>query len=207
MQRTLCDLRRINRWFGGVRTTRRLIERIVRQTGRRELTLLEVGAGSGDVPRHAARVLAKEDIRLRFTLLDRSPDHLDGAPQAVAGDALALPFRDSTFDLVSCALFAHHLEPNELLKFASEALRVCRIAVLINDLRRSWGHLALVYAGFPLYRSRFTRHDGPASVRRAYTPHEIAEILNATAAAQIEVHDSYLCRMGIILWRGGRRHA
>src|SRR5947199_5866128 len=37
---------------------------------------------------------------------------------------------------------------------------------LINDLVRSWLHLAFVYTGMPLYRSRLTRHDAPASVRQ-----------------------------------------
>ena len=54
----------------------------------------------------------------------------------MAGDALALPFRDASFDLVSCNLFAHHLSPQELVRFVDEALRVCRVAVLINDLVR-----------------------------------------------------------------------
>ena len=54
--------------------------------------------------------------------------------RAVAGDALALPFRDASFDLLSSTLFAHHLSPQELVQFVDEALRVCRVAVLINDL-------------------------------------------------------------------------
>jgi hypothetical protein len=203
----LADLRRINRWFGGVSTTRKLIERIVRQTGRRELSLLDVATGSGDVPRGAAQALARTGVRLQVTLADRSPAHLRPGARCVAADAMALPFRDGSFDLVSCGLFAHHLEPEELARFAGEALRVARVAVLINDLRRSWTHLALVYAGLPLYRSRLTRHDAPASVRRAYTPAEIAEILGHTPAARIEIHRSYLCRMGILVWRGAQRRA
>jgi SAM-dependent methyltransferase len=69
--------------------------------------------------------------------------------QAVVADALALPFRDGTFDLIGCSLFAHHLDPESLRLFADESLRVCSCAVLINDLVRDPLHLALVYAGFP----------------------------------------------------------
>ena len=46
------------------------------------------------------------------------------------------PSADYSFDLVSCSLFAHHLEPTDLARFAIEALRVSRCAVLINDLVR-----------------------------------------------------------------------
>jgi ubiquinone/menaquinone biosynthesis C-methylase UbiE len=117
----------------------------------------------------------------------------------VAADALALPFPDASFDLVSCCLFAHHLEPNQLVQFVIESLRVCRAAVLINDLIRSPLHLMLVYAGFPLYRSRLTRHDAPASVRQAYIPEEMRTILGAARAAEIEVRRYYLYRMGVIV--------
>ncbi len=200
----LADLRRINRWFGGVSTTRRLIERVVAQTGRRELTLLDVASGAGYVPRSVAQTLQQHDIRLEITLADRFPAHLNGCRPCVAADALALPFADASFEIVSSSLFAHHLEPDELARFAFEALRVCRAAVLINDVRRSPLHLALVYAGLPLFRSSFTRHDAPASVRRAYTPQEIISILETTGA-QIEIHRSYLYRVGVLLWR--ERHA
>ena len=87
------------------------------------------------------------------------------------------PSRTTSFDLVSSSLFAHHLEPAELARFVNEASRVSRCAVLINDLIRHPLHLALVYAGFPLMRSYVSRVDGVASVRRAYIPDEMREIL------------------------------
>jgi hypothetical protein len=63
-------------------------------------------------------------------------------------------------------------------------------------------HLALSYLGFPLYRSRLTRHDAPASVRRAYTVSEVREILEQLpAAANIEIRRSYLYRMGVMVWK------
>jgi ubiquinone/menaquinone biosynthesis C-methylase UbiE len=120
---------------------------------------------------------------------------------AVAGDALKLPFRDGSFDVVSSSLFAHHLEPTELQLFAGEALRVCRQAVLINDLIRSRLHLALVYAALPLFRSPMTWHDAPASVRRAYTRKEMRNMLKASPVRRLEVSRHYLYRMGVLLWK------
>ena len=121
--------------------------------------------------------------------------------RAVAGDALALPFRSASFDLLSSTLFAHHLSPQELVQFVNEALRVCRVAVLINDLVRHPLHLSLVYAGMPLYRSRLTRHDAPASVRQAYTVEEMQSLLSQTSAARVEIHRHYLFRMGVVAWK------
>jgi SAM-dependent methyltransferase len=200
---SLRDLSRINRWFGGVATTRSLIKRVASVTGRKRFTVLEVAAGYGEVLKEAARQLARNGITLEITYLDRMRSHLLPGDRAVVADALALPFPDSSFDLVSCSLFAHHLEPDGLARFVIEALRVSRCAVLINDLIRSPIHLALVYAGFPLMRSYVSRLDGVASVRRAYVLGEILEILSKGAeTARTEISRHFLFRMGVLVWKG-----
>lgn len=198
----LIDLRHINGWFGGTRTARHLLHRVADEAGSQELSLLEVGAGAGDVPRAVQRDLASENINLRITLLDRVASHLprNGTP-CVAGDALQLPFRDSAFDIVNCSLLAHHFAPECLVQFARESLRVCKRAVLMNDLVRSRLHLALVYAGLPLFRSRLTWHDAPASVRRAYTRSEMREMIKEVPARKVEISTHYLYRMGVTLWK------
>ncbi len=198
---SLGDLRRINRWFGGVATTANLVARVARETSQSSLSLLEVAAGSGYVPETVGYRLQRRGFHLQVTLLDRAPSHLRNGNRMVAGDALALPFRDAVFDLLSCSLFAHHLSPQELVRFVDEALRVCRVAVLINDLVRHPLHLSLVYAGMPLYHSRITRHDAPASVRQAYTPAEMRTLLAQSSAARVEIHRRYLFRMGVIAWK------
>lgn len=197
---SLRDLGRINRWFGGVSTTEYMVTQIARQTGQRKVSLLEVAAGAGSLPAIVRDRLSRQGIDLDVVLLDRSSSHLDGSCRSVAGDALALPFRGSSFDLVSSTLFVHHLAPQEVNRFAEEALRVCRQAVLINDLIRHPVHLLLIYAGLPLF-SRITRHDSVASVRQAYTVDEMHEILNRTSANKIEMMRHYLFRMGVIAWK------
>jgi Methyltransferase domain len=204
-EKSLQDLSRINRWFGGVATTRNLIERVASATGQKRFSVLEVAAGFGEVPRIAALQLSKKGITLDVTLLDRARYHLLPGTRSVVADALALPFPDCAFDLITCSLFAHHLQPLELARFAREALRVSRCALLINDLIRHPAHLALVYAGFPLMRSHISRVDGVISVRRAYTPPEMLEILSSAgsdgSAPRVEIWRHYLFRMGVIVWK------
>ena len=216
VQATLRDLGLVNRWFGGVTTTQEMVERAVQVSGAKHFSLLEVAAGSGEVPEIVRRKLARRGITLDVTLLDRARSHLPGKDRAeanragrnhgVVADALALPFGDGAFDLVSCSLFAHHLDAQQLAQFVREGLRVSRRAVLINDLVRHPLHLALAFAGFPLMRSRVAWRDGLTSVRRAYVPDEIrsmlTSILSAGTEAQIEISRNYLFRMGVIVWKG-----
>ncbi len=203
VEASLRDICRINRWFGGIATTRNLIERVSGATGRNHFSMLEVAAGFGEVSKLAGRQLASKGITLDVMDLDRVRTHLLRGNRAVVADALALPFQDSSFDLVSCSLFAHHLEPDELARFTHEALRVSRCAVLINDLVRHPLHVALVYAGFPLMRSYVSRVDGLASVRRAYIPDEMRQILNSDTqhGARVEISRHFLFRMGVIAWK------
>lgn len=198
---SLADLRLINRWFGGAATTSAMVEHVARKVNATTLSFLEVAAGSGDVPEVARQQLQHRGLQLETTLLDRAHSHLKNGKRAVVGDALALPFADGSFDLIGCCLFAHHLSPEQLKGFVVEALRVCRVAVLINDLIRHPLHVALIYAGYPLYRSRLTRHDAPASVRAAYTREEMRGLLQQTAAARVEIRRHYLFRMAAIAWK------
>jgi SAM-dependent methyltransferase len=203
VEASLRDLCRINRWFGGVGTTRTMIERVASGTGKKSFSVLEVAAGFGEVSKMAGLQLSSKGITLDVTDLDRVRTHLLRGNRAVVADALALPFPNCSFDLVSCSLFAHHLEPADLARFAGEALRVSRCAVLINDLVRHPLHLALVYAGFPLMRSYVSRVDGLASVRRAYVPDEMRRILSSRVrpVPQIEISRHFLFRMGVIAWK------
>lgn len=211
VETSMRDMGRVNRWFGGVTTTQKMVERVACVARMKQLSLLEVAAGSGEVPQKVRQRLARRGITLEVSLLDRSCSHLPrncrhGIPQSrrIVSDALALPFGDGAFDVVSCSLFAHHLNAMLLAQFARESLRVSRRALLINDLIRHPVHLALAYAGFPIMRSRVAWLDGLTSVRRAYLPEEIRSVL-ATAIspeARIEISSNYLYRMGVIVWKG-----
>ncbi len=202
---SMCDLGRVNRWFGGVATTRKMVERVAEASGVKTLSLLEVAAGSGMVPELVRQKLARRGIALDVTLLDRARSHLSAGNHSVVGDALGLPFRDGAFDLVSCNLFAHHLDARRLGRFVQEGLRVSRRALLINDLVRHPMHLALVYASYPIMRSRVAWLDGVTSVRRAYVPEEIRKMIAAAlsqSGGEVEISRNYLFRMGIIVWKG-----
>lgn len=197
---SLADLRFANRWFGGVSTTCDLLLRVARAAGISKLRVLDVGAARGDIAAPTVARLARQGIAVSFVLLDRSLSHMNGNRNSVVGDALALPFADQSFDVVTSSLFLHHLEPAEIQQFIEEGLRIARVAVTINDLRRHPVHLALIYAAFPIF-SRLTRHDAPASVRRAYTVSELAQILSETPAQRVELTKHYLFRMGAIAWK------
>ena len=202
------DLDRINRWFGGIHTSQALVARVARTAGLARVSLLEVAAGSGNTAVAVQQRLGHEGLQIDLTLLDRAVSHFaNGGPDSLrsrkclGGDALHLPFPDGSFDVVSCNLFVHHLSPQQVVQFVLEGLRVCRHAVVINDVSRSWLHLGFVYLGMPLFRSRVTWHDAPVSVRQAYTSDEIEGLLHQSNPARVEIESHFLFRMGAIAWK------
>jgi ubiquinone/menaquinone biosynthesis C-methylase UbiE len=198
---SLADLRMLNRRFGGVRAMTALLREVGARCRIREMLWLDVAGGAGDVATLTREALAREGITVHPVVLDRASSHMNGGNLNVCGDALALPFRDDAFDVIGSSLFVHHLEPGEVASFAAEGFRVARHAFVINDLIRHPLHLTLALAGRPIYRSRITRHDAPASVRRAYTAEEIRPILQNSGAAEVSVRTFYLYRMGAIAWK------
>jgi SAM-dependent methyltransferase len=202
---SLADLRTVNHFFGGIRTSQFLFDRVIGERKLRELSILDVGSGSGDVPLTITKRLRHRGLSVSTTLFDQHENHLPGLDgkdpnlYTMTGDALSLPFMEDWFDIVSCSLLLHHLEPDQARRFVQQALKVARHAVIINDLVRSPLHYSLLHAWRPFFRTRISYLDGLTSVRRAYTPAEITTMLSGIGRVEITRH--YFFRMGIIVWK------
>ena len=184
LRECLDDVARLNVLFGGhlvtLRHVRRLLGRVPRD---RVATVLDVGTGSADVPRALVRWARRGGRRVRVYALDREVATLDVARREIAGypeiallagDALALPFRPRSVDVVISALTLHHLEPGPAGACLAAMDRAARVGFVVNDLYRSRAAYALVWLATRLLaRNRMSRHDGPLSVLRAYTPREM----------------------------------
>lgn len=95
--------------------------------------------------------------------------------QFVRGSAFALPFADGSLDLAILSLTLHHFEGEDRVRALRELARVACGAILVNELERSWPNYlgAQLLAATVWRRNRLTRHDGPLSVLRAFTPAEL----------------------------------
>ena len=182
----LADLTRINRITGGASLSVRALLGLLPGGG----TVLDVGTGAADIPVALLIDARVRGIPLRVTATDSRQEVLDAAlavhpalaeiarlTLAVA-DGRALPYPDGAFDVVHTSMVLHHLSSDDAVRFLAELRRVARVGVVVNDLARGrlfWlGGWLLTHTLAP---SRYTRHDGPLSVRRAFTVTEMRALL------------------------------
>jgi ubiquinone/menaquinone biosynthesis C-methylase UbiE len=179
---SLADIDRLNEWFGGYALTLKAFRRVAaRVPAGRPLLVIDVGGGRGDFARRLIRAAPRLGRAVRVIVLDRDADLAALAARlphpnltVVRAEATALPFREGSADVVTMSLTLHHLQPDAAATSLAEMRAVARLGVVINDLLRAPLSFVLVWVATRcLARHRFSRHDGPLSVRRAYSPDEI----------------------------------
>ena len=190
LTRAVRDLRKVNRLLGGYAATDAVLDPLFRRSD--DLSILDVGCGSGDYLVHLVRRADQFGCRATLIGLDANPatvgharahldDHLSpilrSRVRVQVGDAQSLSVADDWVDIVHAALVLHHFHGAEAVHLLSEMHRVSQHGLLINDLHR---HL-LAYTGIWLL-SRLLRmapmvqHDAPISVRRGFHRHELEEL-------------------------------
>jgi SAM-dependent methyltransferase len=203
LSNNLREIRWLNRRTGGLTLALRTIMPLIQG---RECSLLDVATGSGDIPLAVKQRAEHLGIGLRATGIDVSSDVLAEARRVagsslelIEGDARALPFEHSSFDVVSLCLALHHFDPEDAVTVLAEMWRVARVGIAVVDLRRG----LLPYAGVWLLcravtRNRLTQHDGPLSVLRAYTPAEVEELSAAARLTSSSVRARGLGRLTLV---------
>jgi ubiquinone/menaquinone biosynthesis C-methylase UbiE len=166
--------------------------------------VLDVGTGAADIPRELVRWARRQGRRVRVFALDRDPATLRIAAELVRdypeitflrGDALALPIRSEAVDLTISAMTLHHLEPEAGVRYLAEMDRAARVGFVVNDLARSRAaHWVVWLITRFITRSAISRHDGPLSVKRSYTPGEVRGLCEQAGLAGVDVvhHWPYL---------------
>ncbi|HEX8146102.1 MAG TPA: methyltransferase domain-containing protein [Pyrinomonadaceae bacterium] len=201
----LAELRRVNRWLGDVSALRRSVLPDVARGGAREFTLLDVGAGTGELLREvalaarsrgaSARLLGLElNGRAAVGLLEESRAFPEVA--SVRGDALRLPFADGAFDYVMCSLFTHHFRDDACVRVFQEMARVATRRVYCIDLHR---HPVAYYfyttVGRLILHNRLVREDGALSILRSFKPPELRRLAERAGLKEVKVERRFPYRL------------
>jgi SAM-dependent methyltransferase len=193
--RSLRDVARANRFFGGADAVlaelRPLLPGVPRDGA---LTVVDIGAGLGDILSSARRLAAACGTRLETIGLELThPLALaarSGSAEAVAATAMALPFADRSVDVVICSQVLHHFDDADGAALLREMARVARVRVIVADLRRSWVAAAGLWAASWLCGFHpVSRHDGVLSVLRGFRREELVTAVRRATGRDADVRD------------------
>lgn len=203
--RFLSEIRLVNRFAGDNRALKTTLLREIKREDLRSFSVLDVGAGSGELLRviaNFARKTGREsklcglelNARSAVSIVEESVDFDE--INSIRGDALALPFADNSFDYAICSLFTHHFTDENIARILSEMSRVARRKIFVIDLERRPAAYALYQIFCAAFRiSRLVREDGSLSILRSFTPAELKILGEKAGLENVSVEKRFPYRL------------
>src|SRR6266849_4619250 len=209
----IVELQRVNRWLGDESALRDSLLKEIERDGLRSFSVLDVGAGSGELLRVAAKWARETGRRASFVglelnersamaILEESREfHEIGS---VRGDAFRLPFIDGEFDYAICSLFTHHFRDERVVDLLREMSRVARRRIFVIDLHRDpVAYYFYTTVGRLFLHNRLIREDGALSILRSFKPEELESLGRAAGLSSVTVEKHFPSRLVLSATRDG----
>ncbi|HEY6045574.1 MAG TPA: methyltransferase domain-containing protein [Pyrinomonadaceae bacterium] len=200
----IVELQKVNQWLGDASAMRNSLLKDVEAAGLRTFSVLDVGAGSGELMRVAAdwaretgrdaRLVGLEmNARSAKAILDESREW---KISSVRGDAFKLPFADCQFEYVICSLFTHHFRDPQVVALLREMSRVARRKIFVIDLHRA----AVPYFFYTtvarlFLHNRLIREDGALSILRSFKTEELENLGRQAGLRDVTVEKHFPSRL------------
>jgi len=194
----LIELRIINKYLGGISTTKSALNFFINSKNE-ELKILDIGSGSSD------NLLAAKNLypHLQIISIDKNLGILSNSANTllkINSDALDLPIKNESCDIVHVSLFLHHFNEKQIEKLLKEFLRISNIGIIINDLQRSF--IALVGIKIlPLLfsKSEMVKNDAPISVKRGFNRFDLINVFRNSGISNYRIKRKWAFRWMIVI--------
>jgi ubiquinone/menaquinone biosynthesis C-methylase UbiE len=201
----MVELRRVNRFLGDASALRHSLLAEIERERLKSFSVLDVGAGSGELLRVVAR-WAQETERVALLVglelnarsakatLEESVEF--ASISSVRGDALRLPFADDCFDYAICSLFTHHFKDEQVVAIFNELSRVARRRTFVIDLHRHpLAYYLYTTVGHLFLHNRLIREDGALSILRGFRPTELKHLASQSHLEGVRVERRFPFRL------------
>ena len=191
------EMRFVHRLFGEMRALRNTLFRDLKASGEERVSILDVGAGSGELLRELSKWTANQKAFLVGVEINREAT-LSIKSETIAAvrcDALQLPFPDDSFDYAFCSLFLHHLADDAAVDLLKEMSRVARKRIYAIDLNRHPTAYYFYNIVGRIFLQRFTLEDGSLSILRSRVPEELLNLGRSAGLNDIKVERSKANRL------------
>ncbi|MDT5123948.1 MAG: hypothetical protein QOC96_3430 [Acidobacteriota bacterium] len=201
----MVELRRINRWLGDASALRRSLLAEIEREELKSFSVLDVGAGTGELLRVIAdwaqtsgrsALLVGLELNARSAKATLEESREFATISSVRGDALRLPFADNSFDYAICSLFTHHFKDEQVVAILNELSRVAHRRIFIIDLHRHpLAYYLYTTVGHLFLHNRLIREDGALSILRGFRPVELERLASQAHLANINVERRFPFRL------------
>ena len=201
----LVELRRVNEWLGDATALRGSLLKEIERDGLRSFSVLDVGAGSGELLRVAAKwaretgrraslVGLELNERSAHAIVDESADFREIS--SVRADGFALPFADHSFDYVIQSLTLHHFDDDGVISILREMNRVAARGIFVIDLHRNpMAYFLYTTVGHIILHNRLLREDGALSILKSFKPDELERLGHQAGLANVIVEKHFPSRL------------
>ena len=193
----ITELQRVNRWLGDTRALRRSMLAELSKNAKSNFSVLDVGAGSGEllcVIQDWSKQNDRQALLTGIELNARSAQAIEERQlNAVRADAFRLPFATEQFDYAICSLFTHHFKNADVIAILRELKRVATQIFVIDLHRHPIAYLFFTTIGTLFLHNRLIREDGALSILRSFKPDELLSLAREAGLekARVERHFPY----------------
>jgi ubiquinone/menaquinone biosynthesis C-methylase UbiE len=182
----LVELQRVNEWLGDAKALRGSLLKEIERQDLRSFSVLDVGAGSGELLRVLAAWARETDrtpalvglelnARSAQAILEESAEFPEIS--SVQSSGLELPFPDASIDYVMSSLTLHHFDDDGAVSILREMGRVARRGIFVIDLHRNpTAYFFYTTLGHLFLHNRLIREDGALSILKSFTPDELEKL-------------------------------
>lgn len=201
----LVELRRVNRWLGDTKVLQDLFLNRIETQELLTISVLDVGAGSGELLRVAANWARAQDRKaflVGLELNERSAKSIVEESRefpeikSVQADGLRLPFSDGAFDYAIQSLTLHHFDDADAIRILREMGRVARRGIFVIDLHRSpLAYFLYTTVGKLFLHTRLLREDGALSILKSWKRDELEGLGREAALSDVKVEEHFPARL------------
>lgn len=202
-------MEKANRYFGGIHLVRRFIASETKEhKGSAPVRILDIGAGSCDIPIAISTWARKHGIPVHITCLEPSNYAVCIAREACerSGERTLVVIQedifthepDQPYDYAVASMCFHHFDDKEIVALLGRLRTYVQRAILVNDLHRT----LLAWLGTcaaSVFSPAGVKHDSRLSILRGFKISELRELLKQVDGATVSVKPAWLYRVYAVL--------